>query len=109
MHNMKATYHANVNTANVVLLSKPAQADKSANPNWKIKDLQAILKPMKKKEDGEMPSKNPPLLTRYLRFVAENRVRVTFDEGCDGLIVEEGSDFVEVVGEVADDDDCGDV
>ena len=98
-----------MNTANAVLLAKPAQADKSTNPNWTIKDLQAILKPTKKKNDGAMPSKNPPFLTMYLRFVAKNRVCVTFEEGCDGLIVGEGSELVEVVDEAADNDDCGNV
>ena len=67
------------------------------------------MKPIKKKEDGVMPSKKPPFFTLYLRFVAENRARVMFDEGCDGLIVVEGSDLVEVVDEAADDDDYGDV
>ena len=109
MNKAKATYHVNMNTADTVLLSKPAQSTKSVNPNWIIKDLQEILKPMKKKEDGVMPSKKPPLLMLYLRFVAENRMRVMFDESCDGLIMGEGSELVEVVDEVADDDDCGDV
>ena len=109
MHKANATYHANANTADVVFLSKTAQDDKSANQNWMIKDLQAILKPMMKKEDLAMPSKKTPLLTLYLRFITKNRVRVTFDKGFDGLIVEEGSELVEVVDEETDDDDCGDV
>ena len=109
MHKAKATYHANVNTPDAVLLSKPTHAEKSTSLHWTIKDLQVILKPMKKKEDGAMSSKNPPLLTLYLRFITENRVRVTFDEGWDGLIVGERSDLVEVVDKVANDNNCGDI
>lgn len=109
MDKAKATYHANVNTVDAVLLSKPIQVDKSAYPNWMIKDLQTILKTIKKEEDGAMPSKKPPLLALYLRSIVENRVRVSFDEGCDGLIVGEGSDLSEVVDDAADDDDCGDI
>ena len=73
-----------------------------------INDLQVILKPMKNEEDGLMPSKKLPLLTLYLRLVAENSVRVTFDEGYDGLIVGEGS-LVEVIDEAADNDNRGNV
>lgn len=76
-------------TAHAVLLSKPAQSDQFANPIWTIKDLQTRLKPMKRKENVAMPWKKPPLLTLYLRFVAEKCKRVTFDEGCDELIVVE--------------------
>ena len=56
-----------------------------------------------------MLSKKPPLLTMYLTFIADNRVHVTFEEGCNGLIVGEGSDLVEVVDKAADNDDCGDI
>ena len=112
----KATYTNDVAKADTILSSKPPQADKSANPTWTIKELQAILKPMKRKDDGAMPKKKPPLLALYHKFLAENRERATviFDAGSTDEIMRECTDLVAVVNDVdvdvndaADEDDDG--
>ena len=70
------THDADIRKRNAVLLAKPEQPDRSPHVKWTIKDLQSILKPLKRAEDGPMPSKKPPLLELYRVFRLENRVCV---------------------------------
>ena len=82
------THDADIRKRNAVLLAKPEQPDRSPHVKWTIKDLQSILKPMKRTEDGAMPSKKPPLLELYRVFCLENRVCVSFPVGdeCDVMV-----------------------
>ena len=75
--------------ADTVLLAKPAQPDRSPNAKWTIKDLQSILKPLKRKKDGAMPSKKPPLLDLYRVFCSQNRVCAAFSVGYECDVVAE--------------------
>ena len=75
--------------------AKPAESDWSPNSKWTIKDLQSIFKPLKRKEDGAMPTKKDALLILYGAFHRENRVCIAFDSSVeDDNIIDTNADDV---------------
>ena len=76
----KDTHNSDIKKADAVLSAKPPDANNSENPRWTIKDLQQIIKPLKLKTDGPMPTKKPALLLLYRTIVAKGRKRAEFSD-----------------------------
>ena len=96
-------HQKNIVKADAVLSAKPPNENNSENPRQTIKDLQHIIKPLKLKTDGPMPTKKPALLLLYKKLVAEGRKKANFED-CEDI----AADAAEYTGLVPIDDACND-